>query len=73
MDSFLISSGFNCFHFDPIVYTQRWGIDLLIMILYVDEFILTRSSSSMIHSVQKEWTGQFDMTYLGLLHFFLGL
>ena len=51
MDNFLIASGFSRCHSDPIVYTQRKGIDLLILVLYVDDLILTGSSSSMIQSV----------------------
>jgi hypothetical protein len=39
----------------------------------VDDLILTGSSSSMIQSVQEALMGQFDMTDLGLLHYFLGL
>lgn len=74
MENFLITSGFICFHSDPtILYTRREGTYLLILVLYVDDLILTGSSSSMIQSVKKELMAQFDMTYLGLLHYFLGL
>jgi hypothetical protein len=48
MDSFMISFGFDLYHSDPTVYTQKQGIDLLILVLYVDDLILTGSSSSMI-------------------------
>ena len=73
MDSFLLSIGFACYHSNPIVYIQREGTDLLILVLYVDDLILTGSSSSMIQSVQQKLMEQFDMTNLGLLHYFLGL
>jgi hypothetical protein len=73
MDSFLISSGFDRCHSDPTVYTQKHGTDLLILVLYVDDLILTGSSSSMIQSIQQALMGQFEMTDLGLLHYFLGL
>ena len=73
MDSFLISSEFDRYHSDPTIYTQKHGTDLLILVLYVDDLILTGSSSSMIHSIQQALMGQFDMTDLGLLHYFLGL
>jgi len=51
MDSFLLSSGFTRCHSDPIVYIQRRGDDLLILVLYVDDLILTGSSTSMIQSI----------------------
>jgi hypothetical protein len=52
MDSFLISSRFYRCHSDPTVYTQKHGTNLLILVLYVDDLILTGSSSSMIQSIQ---------------------
>jgi len=73
MDGFLISSRFDRCHSDPIVYTQKHGTDLLILILYVDDLILTGNSSSMIQSIQKALTRQFDMKNMGLLHYFLTL
>jgi hypothetical protein len=72
MDSFLISSGFDRCHSNPTVYTKKHGIDLLILFLYVDDLILNGSSSSMIQSIQQALMEQFDMTDLGLLHYFLG-
>jgi hypothetical protein len=73
MDSFMISFRFDRCHYDPTVYTQKHGTDLLILVLYVDALILTRISSSMIQSIQQALMGQFDMTDLGILHYFLGL
>ena len=48
MDSFLLSIGFDCYHSYPTVYIRREGTDLLILVLYVDDLILTGSSSSLI-------------------------
>lgn len=73
MDSFLLSIGFDFCHRDPTIYIRREGTNLLILVLYVDDLILTGSSSSMIQNVQRQLTEQFDMTDLGLLHYFLGL
>ena len=50
MDNCLIASGFNHFHLDPTVYTQREETNLLILVLYVDDLILI-GTSSMIQSV----------------------
>lgn len=73
MYSFLISSGFQRCHSNPTVYTRRQGTDLLILVLYVDDLIVTGSSSSLIQNVQQALMEHFDMTDLGLLHYFLGL
>ena len=52
MDSFLLSIGFEHYYSDPIVYIQKEGIDILILVPYVDDLILIGSSSSMIQHVQ---------------------
>jgi hypothetical protein len=66
MDNFLITLRFQHFQSDPTIYTQREGTDILILVLYVDDLILTESSSSMIQSVQQNLMAQFDMTDLGI-------
>ena len=48
MDSFLLASHFTRYHFDPTIYIQCHGADLLILVLYVDDLIITSSSSPMI-------------------------
>ncbi|KAH9320396.1 hypothetical protein KI387_044496, partial [Taxus chinensis] len=73
MDSFLLSVGFVCYHSDHIVYLQYVGEDIVILILYVDDLLLTGSSSSHIHSIQKALSTQFDMKDHGILHYFFGL
>jgi hypothetical protein len=53
MDSFMITLGFNHCHYDPMFYTRRRSTNLLILVLYVDNLILTGISSSIIQSVQQ--------------------
>jgi hypothetical protein len=45
----------------------------VILVLYVDDLLITGNSSSIIHDVQQALMEQFEMTDLGLLHYFLGL
>jgi len=45
---------------------------LLIIVLYVDDFILTRDEL-LILSCKEDLTREFEMKDLGLLHCFLGL
>ena len=73
MDSFLLSIGFARYHSGPTIYIRREGTELLILVLYVDDLILTGSSTCMIQSVHRQMMEQFDMIDLGLLHYFLGL
>ena len=45
---------------------------LLIIVLYVDDLILT-SDEQLIHSWKEDLAREFEMKYMGLLHYFLGL
>ena len=73
MDSFLLATGFSRCHFDNIVYTKRVYGQLIIVVLYVDDLILTSSDPKLINHVKSSLKKKFDMTNLGYLHYFLGL
>ena len=73
MDSFLLSLGFSHCLSDSNVYILRKDNELLILVLYVDDLILTGSSTILIDKVKFDLQQQFDMADLGLLHYFLGL
>jgi hypothetical protein len=70
MDNFLIDTGFSRCHSDPNVYTKKVGNHLIILVLYVDDLILTSSDSKLLNHVK---TSKFEMTDLDFLHYFLGL
>eukprot|EP00253_Pinus_taeda_P008742 PITA_08742 len=73
MDSFLLESGFSRCHSDNIVYTKKVGKSLIILVLYVDDLILTGSDPNLINHVKSNLKKKFEMTDLGHLHYFLGL
>ena len=73
MDSFLLATGFSRCHSDNTVYTKRVDGQLIILVLYVDDFILTSSDPKLINHVKSSLKKKFDMTDLGYLHYFLGL
>ena len=64
--------------YDSIVRNSAWEIvprpevKLLIIILYVDDLILT-GDELLILSCKEDLTREFEMKDLGLLHYFLGL
>eukprot|EP00253_Pinus_taeda_P025097 PITA_25097 len=72
-DSFLLESGFSRCHSDNIVYTKKEGKSLIILVVYVDDLILTGSDPNLINHVKSSLKKKFDMTDLGHLHYFLGL
>ena len=73
MDSYLLSQGFIRCKSDPNVYMLRSTDSLLIIVLYVDDLLITGSSISAIATVKTTLHDRFSMTDMGLLHYFLGL
>eukprot|EP00253_Pinus_taeda_P019637 PITA_19637 len=73
MDSFLLESGFSRCYSDNTVYTKKLGNSLIILVLYVDDLILTGSDPNLINHVKSSLKKKFEMTDLGHLHYFLGL
>jgi hypothetical protein len=51
----------------------RTDDSLLLLVLYVDDLLITEFSTSVIVAVKKILHDRFLMTDMGLLHFFLGI
>ena len=56
---------------NPNLYYKVAGDSSLILVLYVDDLILTRVEQ--IARCKRELTSEFEMKDLGLMHYFLGL
>jgi hypothetical protein len=73
MDNFLLDISFSRCHFDPNVYTKKVGIHLIILVLYVDDLILTGSDPKILNHVKYHLKKKFEVIDLGYLHYFLSL
>eukprot|EP00253_Pinus_taeda_P021740 PITA_21740 len=71
MDRFLLETGFSRCHSNNTIYTKKVGKSLIILILYVDNLILTGSVPNLINHVKSSLKKKFEMIDLGNLHFFL--
>ena len=71
--SFLFSLGFKAFYTYPSLFVKHDGLHIVVLLLYVDDIILTGDHDDSIQSMIKHLTKEFDMKDLGLLHYFLGL
>ena len=73
MDSFLLSQNFQRCKSDPNVYLQKYDCNFLIIVLYVDDLLITGSTVSSILVIKTALHDAFEMSDLGLLKQFLGL
>ena len=64
--------GFTQSDVDPNLYFKVDNDKPLILVLYVDDLFLT-GVDPLIHQCKKELASKFEMKYLGLMHYFLGL
>ena len=55
------------------LYIHRNGGTVTLVVLYVDDLIITDGDANHIAVIKAALSSAFEMTDLGLLHFFLGL
>eukprot|EP00253_Pinus_taeda_P021878 PITA_21878 len=72
IDNYFTGLGFSKSEADPNLYQIVVEGKLLIILLYVDDLILT-GDELLILSCKKDLATEFEMKDLGLLHYFLGL
>jgi len=72
-NSFLLSHGFVCSNADPFMFILYTGSHIFVLLLYVDDIILTDNSSSLLHSFISTLSNRFAMKDLANLHYFLGI
>eukprot|EP00253_Pinus_taeda_P020111 PITA_20111 len=72
IDSYFTGLGFSKSEADPNLYQIVVEGKLLIIVLYVDDLILT-GNELLILSCKEDLAREFEMKDLGLLHYFLGL
>ncbi|CAA7036579.1 unnamed protein product [Microthlaspi erraticum] len=71
--NFLIEFGFSCSNADPSLFTYHRGSHTLVLLLYVDDVLLTGSSPELVNTLIHELSTQFSMKNLGAIHYFLGI
>ena len=69
----LLHWGFSCSKADTSMFIFHSTASILIVLIYVDDIIVTRSSSQLISSLVTFLHSNFALKDLGDLHFFLGL
>ena len=65
--------GFSRCLSEQVVYTRGESSDAVILGVYVDDLIVTGGNPSKIKAFKEEMMTEFEMTYLGLLSYYLGI
>ena len=60
-------------HYDSALYLRRTNKDTILLLLYVDDMIITGDNLSGIQELKDFLSQQFEMKDLGHLSYFLGL
>ena len=72
IDGFLMSLGFSKSKADSNLYYKFEDDGFMILLLYVDDLFLTGEAKP-INECKKKLTAEFEMKYLGMMHYFLDL
>ncbi|KAH9735190.1 hypothetical protein KPL71_017659 [Citrus sinensis] len=74
IDAYFLKEGFRKCPYEHTLYTKIGDDGKMLMVcLYVDDLIYTGNDRVMFEKFKKSIMLEFDMTDLGLLHYFLGL
>ena len=69
-----MKNGFKKCPFEHILYIKEGDQGKFLMVfLYLDELFFTSNSTSMYDEFKRTLMCEFEMTDMGLLHFFLGI
>ncbi|KAM1014395.1 hypothetical protein ACFX2C_044386 [Malus domestica] len=71
--TFLPTLGFKSTYSDSSLFVKQVHYEIVILLLYVDDIIITGSASNAIQDVIHSLTVEFEITDLGDLHYFLGI
>jgi hypothetical protein len=72
-DEFVRSIGFEVSKFDPCLYIKCAGDECILLLVYVDDVIVTGSSVEAITNVKTQLKDRFEMTDSGTCKFVLGI
>ncbi|GKB32497.1 retrovirus-related pol polyprotein from transposon TNT 1-94 [Tanacetum coccineum] len=73
LSNFLMSKGFTKCTIDPALFMIRYGEDILLGQIYVDDIIFGSSNPKFSKRFEKLMHSRFEMSLMGKMKFFLGL
>ncbi|KAK0597781.1 hypothetical protein LWI29_028530 [Acer saccharum] len=73
IDEYYTSHEFRRSKSEPTLYIKTQSNNILIVSLYVDDLIYTGNNEKMMKEFKEDMMKTFEMTDLGLMHYFLGI
>ncbi|GJU23600.1 retrovirus-related pol polyprotein from transposon TNT 1-94 [Tanacetum coccineum] len=73
LSKFLMSKGFTKGTIDPTLFTIRYGEDILLVQIYVDDIIFKSTNPKFSKRFEKLMHSRFEISLMGEMKFFLGL
>lgn len=73
IDSYLAKEGFHKCPHEHTLFLKLENGKMLILCLYVDDLIYTGNDEGMVEDFKRKMMNEFEMSDLGLMHFFLGI
>jgi hypothetical protein len=71
--NYALRFGFSSSRCDSSLFIYRHGTEVSYLLIYVDDIVLTASSTDLVHRIISSLHKEFDMTDLGALNYFLGI
>ena len=73
LSQFLLHIGFTCSKADSSLFVFHLDHITILMLIYVDDIILTGNDDQFLHSLIKHLSTEFALKDLGDIHYFLGI
>ena len=72
IDAYFLNNGFKRCIYDPNLYVKHVDDNIIVIVLYLDDIIINGIQLLLIQNMKSELQKQFEMTDLGILHYFFG-
>ena len=69
----MIENGFSSCFTDTALFVRKSNAGIVILLLYVDDMLITGSDSNGVKSIKSILKDKFEMSDLGFLTYFLGI
>lgn len=66
-------NGFDCSFSDPSLFVYHKGSDVIYLLLYVDDMLITSNNSVLLETLINRLSIEFRMKDMGDVHYFLGI